>query len=255
MKTIGIIPARMESARLPKKPLADICGIPMIAHVYIRSKMAKNLDDLFIATDSLEIKDVIESIGGKVIMTSSEHQTGTDRIAEAASKIDCDIVVNIQGDEALLQPEHIEQIVEEFPKTMNDCPVGMMMTKFNKFNSDSDIKVVVNKKNEIMYFSRADIPSTARVQHDNLMKAYHIVPFSKDFLIKFSQMEQSPLEKIEYIEYLRVLENGYKIKMFEVDECEVSVDTPEDLAYVSKKMENDPLFQFYREKYSNLINS
>ncbi|MBT7608690.1 MAG: 3-deoxy-manno-octulosonate cytidylyltransferase [Bacteriovoracaceae bacterium] len=251
MKIVGIIPVRLESSRLPQKALREICGIPMILHVYERGVLAKKLDDIFIATDSVEIKKVVEDAGGKVIMTSSSHRTGTDRIAEAAKNIECDVVINIQGDEALLDPEHIDLIAEEFPKTIKDCHAGILVTKFNKSNSSSDIKAVLNRKNEVLYLSRTDLPSSTRSAVNEMWKAYHIVPFQKSFLLTYTELERSHLELIEYNEYLRILEHGYKIKAFPVESDSLSVDTEFDLEYVSNKMPYDSSFLLYKDKYNS----
>ena len=244
MKIIGMIPVRMESSRLPKKAIKDICGLPMIIHTMKRTMMAKTLDEVFVVTDSNEIKNLVEQYGGKVIMTASHHQTGTDRLAEAAQKIDADIIVNVQGDEALVNPKHIEDGVKGLINS--DSQVSILLTKFRKKNSSGDIKAVVNLKNEIMYFSRNDIPSDSRVKFENMIKAYHVVSFRKDFLIKYTQLSQTPLEKIEYNEYLRILEHGYKIQGIMVDSDAISVDTPEDLEYVRAKMVNDSIYLEYK---------
>jgi 3-deoxy-manno-octulosonate cytidylyltransferase (CMP-KDO synthetase) len=252
LKIVGIIPARLESSRLDRKALKDICGIPMIIHVLERCLLSKKLTDVYVATDSTEIADTVLKSGGKAILTSKLHQTGTDRIAEAVRNIDCDVVINIQGDEALLDPSHIDLIIDEFPKTITECPVGILVTKFKKFNSPSDIKVVMNCNDEVMYFSRTDIPSNSRSQVNELLKAYHIVPFQKDFLLKYSQLARTPLELIEFNEYLRILENGYKVKAFRVVSDSLSVDTQLDLEYVRSKMPNDPHFQSYMDKHIRL---
>ncbi len=249
MKTVGIIPVRLESSRLPQKALREICFIPMILHVWERCRLSSRLDEVYVATDSNKIQKLVENAGGKVIRTSSSHQTGTDRIAEAAQSIDCDIVINIQGDEALLNPKHINLIVEEFPKTMNHCPVGILVTKFQKFDSPSDIKTVLNRKNEVMYFSRTDLPSNARSEIKEMWKAYHIVPFKKEFLLKYPTLERTELELLEFNEYLRILEHGYKIKSFAVESDSVSVDTEFDLEYVANKMPYDPVFEKYKNNY------
>lgn len=251
MRIVGLIPVRLESSRLPQKALREICGIPMILHVLERCKLATKLDEIYIATDSEEIKKVVEASGGQVIMTSTSHKTGTDRIAEAVKNIDCDVVINIQGDEALLNPEHIDLIASEFPKTIDECPVGLLVTKFSKFNSPSDIKAVLTRNNEIMYLSRSDLPSTARTELREMWKAYHIVPFKKDFLLHYTTLERGKLELIEFNEYLRILEHGYKIKAFPVNSDSLSVDTEFDLEYVSNKMPLDPFFQKYKGKFDS----
>jgi len=244
MRIVGMIPVRMESTRLPNKAIRDICGLPMIVHTFKRTILAKELDEVYVVTDSLEIKSIIESYGGKVIMTGSHHQTGSDRLAEAAKKIEADIIVNVQGDEALVNPKHIDQSIQGL--ISSDAQVSILLTKFSKKNSAGDIKAVVNLKNEIMYISRNDLPSDTRVEVPYMLKAYHVVSFRKDFLIKYSELEQTPLEKIEYNEYLRILENGYKIQGVMVDSDSVSVDTKDDLLYVTQKMKNDAIYQKYK---------
>lgn len=246
MKVIGMIPVRMESSRLPNKAIKDICGLPMIIHTLKRTQMTKSLDDVYVATDNEKIRKLVEFYGGKVIMTKKEHQTGSDRLAEAANKVEADIIVNIQGDEALVNPEHIDMGVQALKNS--DAEVSILLTKYWKKKSPSDIKAVVNLKNEIMYISRNDIPSDARTEVPYMLKAYHIVSFRKKFLLKYASLEQTPLEKIEYNEYLRILENGYKIQGVIVDSDAVSVDTQEDLEYVTSKMVDDNLFKNYRNK-------
>lgn len=245
MKIVGMIPVRMESTRLPNKALKNICGLPMIIHTLKRTQMAKTLNEVYVATDSDEIRKLVESFGGKVIMTKKEHKTGSDRLAEAAAKIEADVIVNIQGDEALVNPVHIDAGVEGLKSSNAD--VSILLTKYSKKNSPSDIKAVVNLKNEIMYISRNDIPSDTRSEPPYMLKAYHVVSFKKDFLIKYASLGQTPLEQIEMNEYLRILENGYRIQGVMVDSDCVSVDTQEDLEYVIDKMKNDELFNQYRD--------
>ena len=243
-KTVAILPARIESSRLPRKALLDICGLPMIIHVYRRCLLASKLDEVYVATDSAEIQENVEKYGGKVIMTSSSHQTGTDRIAEAAKNIDAEIIVNVQGDEALVNPLYIDKVVTELQNN-SDVNVGILVNPYSKNNSPSDIKVVVNKNNDVMYVSRSDIPSNSRVEEPPMLKAYHIVPFRKKFLMLFTQLEKGNLEKIEYNEYLRIIEHGYNIRAVEVESDAVSVDTIEDLKYVRAEMPKDKWFSQY----------
>jgi|LWDU01.1.fsa_nt_gi 3-deoxy-manno-octulosonate cytidylyltransferase (CMP-KDO synthetase) len=245
-RVVAIIPSRLESSRLPRKALADICGLPMIVHVYKRCVLADSLDDVYVATDNEEIKEQVERCGGKVIMTDNMHKTGTDRIAEAAKNIDAEIIVNIQGDEALVNPDHINDGV--LGLIDSEAKVSILLTNFSKKKSYGDIKAVVNLKKEIMYFSRNDIPSDSRVDVSNMLKAYHVVSFKKDFLMKYTSLRQTPLEKIEYNEYLRILENGYKIQGVYVKSDAISVDTQSDLDYVIKKMKKDKLFNNYKNK-------
>ena len=243
-KAVAIIPARLESSRLPNKALADILGLPMIVHVVKRCLLAKSLDAVYVATDNNKIRKVVEQYGGEVIMTSAEHQTGTDRIAEAAQYIDADIIVNVQGDEALVNPESIDKAVDSLVNS-SEVDVAILVNPFNKRNSPSDIKVVLNECDEIMYLSRADIPSGARVYNPKMLKAYHIVPFRKDFLLKYAKWEKTELEQIEFNEYLRILEKGYKIQAVRVESDAVSVDTEQDLEFVRGKMKMDKVSQLY----------
>ena len=244
-KAIAILPARLESSRLPRKALKDICGLPMIVHVFKRCLLSKKLDEVYVATDSFEIKEVVEKYGGKVIMTSSKHETGTDRIAEAALELDAEIIVNIQGDEALVNPKYIDRVTNELIENP-DINVGILVNSFSKKDSPSDIKVVLNKNNDVMYLSRSDIPSGSRLNNPPMLKAYHIVPFRKKFLLEFAQMDRGSLEKIEFNEYVRILEYGESIRAVYVESDAVSVDTPEDLQYVRKAMPYDLWFQQYK---------
>ena len=244
-KVIAILPARLESSRLPRKALKDICGLPMIVHVFKRCLLSKKLDEVYVATDSFEIKEVVEKYGGKVIMTSSKHETGTDRIAEAALELDVEIIVNIQGDEALVNPEYIDRVANELIENP-DINVGILVNSFSKKDSPSDIKVVLNKNNDVMYLSRSDIPSGSRLNSPPMLKAYHVVPFRKKFLLEFSQWDKGSLEKIEFNEYLRILENGERIRAVYVESDAVSIDTPEDLQYVREVMPYDVWFPLYK---------
>ena len=244
-KAIAILPARLESSRLPRKALKDICGLPMIVHVFKRCLLSKKLDEVYVATDSFEIKEVVEKYGGKVIMTSSKHETGTDRIAEAALELDAEIIVNIQGDEALVNPKYIDRVTNELIENP-DINVGILVNSFSKKDSPSDIKVVLNKNNDVMYLSRSDIPSGSRQNNPPMLKAYHIVPFRKKFLLEYAQMDRGSLEKIEFNEYVRILENGERIRAVYVESDAVSVDTIEDLQFVRELMPHDLWFQQYK---------
>ena len=238
MKIVAIIPARYNSSRLPGKPLKSIEGLPMIIHTLKRTKLCGVLDDVFVATDSEKIFDIVESYSGEAVMTSSKHKTGTDRIAEAAQYIDCDIVVNVQGDEPLVDPYHILLAVR--PLILhNDINVSTLLCKTTRFNDPTECKVVMDTNSDILYMSREDIPSNLFKKQTGLIKLYCIVPFRKDFLLSFASWKQTPLELIEHIEYLRIIENGYKIRGIIIDSVAESVDTPDNLKLVRKIMKND----------------
>ncbi|MEW6679515.1 MAG: 3-deoxy-manno-octulosonate cytidylyltransferase [bacterium] len=248
MKVIGVIPARMGSSRYPGKPLVKILGMPMIEHVYKRSELSEILDDLFVTTPDLEIKETVESFGGKVIMTSPSHNRCTDRIAEAVQGINCDIVVNIQGDEPLLYPEIIDMTVEPFFEDSSIVSVNPIakITNMADIEDRNDVKVVCNLDGYIMYYSREPIPSRYLSKDVAIYKLVCIMPFTKDFLMTFAKLEQTPLEKIESIDNLRILEHGYKIKAVEIPRGIDGVDTPEDRERVEKIMMEDPLFIKYK---------
>ena len=244
MKTIGIIPSRLQSSRLPEKALADIGGLPMVVHVFKRARMAKSLDEVYVATDSQQIFNVVTEHGGKAVMTSDKHKTGTDRIAEVAAGLDAEIIVNIQGDEPLLDPAHIDQVVAPLQKE-KEVMIAVLVTPYTKKNSASDIKAVLDLQDNILYCSRHDLPSDARTPVEVMWKMAFIVPFRRSFLLQYAAWAQTPLERIEFNEYLRVLEHGHKIRAVKVDQARISVDTPEDLAEIRRLFEHDAL----KEKY------
>ena len=247
--TTAIIPVRLESARLPGKALVDICGLPMVVHVYRRCLLADRLDDVVVATDSDEIRAVVEAHGGRVLMTRSEHDNGTERIAEAAESLDSEVVVNVFGDEALVNPASIDAVVA----AVQDDPavqVAILVNPFTKRNSPSDIKVVLDEHDNVLYLSRSDIPSDARTPDAPMLKAYHILPFRRKFLLEYATWPPGRLEQVEYHEHLRILERGHAIRAVRVESSAVSVDTPEDLEYVRGLMLEDPLFPCYRDGVS-----
>lgn len=244
-RIVGIIPSRLQSSRVPRKPLVDICGMPMIAHVMLRAGLSDQLDDLYVATDSPEIVDVVARYGGRAVLTRSTHRNGTERLAEAARDIAADYVVLINGDEALLQPPHIRVSVEALRES--DAQASILVSSFRKESSPSDFKVVLNLNNEVMYISRNDIPSGAKNPVSSRLKAYHILTFRKDFLLQYAAMERSPLEQIEDHEHLRIIENGHRIVARKVDSTAISVDTPADLEFVRQSMGSDPYFAQYRD--------
>ena len=244
MKIIGVIPSRLKSTRLPNKALIDIEGLPMVVHVFKRAQLCPVLEEVFVATDSKEIYDTVLSYGGKAIMTSTEHQTGTDRIAQAVADMPVDIVVNIQGDEPLLNPEHIDKVVQALIEDGN-LQVAALVTPYSEKNSYSNIKAVLALNNDILYCSRADLPSDVRGKVSTMWKMCFIVPFRKDFLLEYTSWRQAPMEKIEFNEYLRILEHGYRIRAVPVDNAHISVDTARDLTEVKKLMKSDKI----KEKY------
>lgn len=242
-KIIGVIPSRYNSTRLPGKPLKEIAGLPMIVHVLKRAQMSKILDEVIVATDDQRIIDVVEAYGGKALITNVSHNNGSERMYEISQSITGDVFVVINGDEALLKPEHIDAGVKGL--LTSNAPVSLLYNNFETKNSPADFKVVLNNRKEIMYISRNDIPSDARMSVPSMYKAYHVMSFTKDFLETYMTLEQTELDRIESHELLRVLENGYKIQGIEVESSAISVDTPEDLEYVRSVIDNDPVFKHY----------
>ena len=257
MNIIGIIPARMASSRFPGKPLATICGIPMVGHVYQRSRMSKMLQDVYVATCDREIFAYIESIGGRAVMTADTHERASDRCAEAMIKIEktagdsIDIVVMIQGDEPMLYPEMVDKAIEPLLRDDMTHVVNLMGNLKNREEHDdpNEVKVVVDKNNFALYFSREPIPSWKKgAKALTMLKQICIIPFRRDYLLKFNSLPQMPLEIAESVDMLRILEHGDKVKMVPVDFDTYSVDTPEDLKKVEFLMEKDPLFPSYKNK-------
>jgi len=242
-KIIGVIPSRFSSTRLPGKPLKEIAGLPMVIHVLKRAQMSEILDEVIVATDDRRIYDIVEAHGGKAMMTDMSHNNGSERMYEVSRSVAGDIFAVINGDEALLKPEHIDAGIRGL--LASDAPVSLLYNRFEKKNSPADFKVVLNNRKEVMYISRNDIPSDARTDVPFMYKAYHVMSFTKEFLETYMTLEQTPLDRVESHELLRVLENGYKIQGIEVASSAISVDTPEDLEYVRSVMSDDPIFKLY----------
>ena len=254
MNIIGIIPARMASSRLPNKPMAEILGMPMIGHCYKRSKMSSLLDEVYVATCDKEIVDYVNSIGGKAVMTADTHERASDRTAEALLKIEkstgkkVDIVVMLQGDEPMITPEMIQGAVQSLINNKN-IKISNLYATINtvaEFEDPNEVKVVVDKEEYAIYFSREPIPSRKKGVLDVPMyKQVCIIPFERDFLLEYNDMEQTPLEIIESVDMMRILENGMKVKMIFTEKESYAVDTQEDLDNVIEKMKSDTLISKY----------
>lgn len=254
MNIIGIIPARMASSRFPGKPLAKIHGIPMVGHVYYRSKMNKMLKEVYIATCDKEIADYSSSINAKAVMTANTHERASDRTAEAMLKVEegtgrkIDLVIMIQGDDPMLFPEMIDKVLKPLLEDETIQVVNLMIPlKSKKEQEDpNEVKVVTDLNNFALYFSREPIPSMKRgTNRVTLFKQGYIISFRRDFLLKFNQLKPTSLEKIESIDMLRFLEHGYKVKMVISPYNTYSIDTVEDLKRVEKLMQNDSLIRLY----------
>ncbi len=233
MKAVGIIPARYHSTRLEGKPLADIHGQPMIQRVYENVMKADVLDDVLVATDDQRIAEAVEQFGGKAVMTSQEHTTGTDRIAEVAQKLDVQVVINVQGDEPFISPTMIDEVAAPL---LDDREILMctLMHEIGEEDSQNSnvVKVVTDLSGFALYFSRSLIPFPRYTEGHHAFEHIGIYGYQKDFLLKLTQLAPTPLEKTEALEQLRVLENGYNIKVIATaakDYIPLSIDTKEDL--------------------------
>lgn len=256
MKIIAIIPARMASSRFPGKPLAKIHGIPMIGHCYFRTCMCEELLETYVATCDQEIYDYIVSIGGRAVMTLDTHERASDRTAEAMLKIEeemgaqVDIVVMVQGDEPMVTPQMISQSLLPFYQDDSINVVNLMahIETVKEFEDPNEVKVVVDKNSNAIYFSREPIPSRKKgIEHVPMLKQVCIIPFKRDYLLRFNEMEEAGLERIESVDMMRVIENGDKVRMVITDAETLSVDTEEDRQRAEGLMKNDALIKIYSE--------
>jgi len=238
-KAAGIIPARYQSSRFPGKPLAMILGKPMIQHVYEGAKKAKSLDELIIATDDERIFNAAKKFEADVIMTSSAHASGTERAAEVAKKLDSRLIINIQGDEPLIEAWMIDALVSALQD--GETPMASLMARVTDLALIKDphlVKVVADRAGWALYFSRQAIPTAAT---DFFFQHIGIYGFQREFLIKFARLEPARLEKFEKLEQLRALENGYRIKMVEIPQPTLSVDTPQDIIRVERFLRREAI--------------
>ncbi len=234
MRTIAVIPARYHSTRFEAKVLAIIDGKPMIQHVYERTRQSQRVDDVIIACDHPDVQQAAEAFGARAVMTDPNHASGSDRIAEAVKNISCDVVVNVQGDEPLIQPQVIDALVD----AMSGKDNHVMATVVTAIRDDAEIddpnvvKAVINAKGEALYFSRSRIPYQRNAVGQIYYKHLGIYAYTREFLLTYTQMPKSKLELTESLEQLRVLDAGYRIKTIETDQSSIGVDCPEDLVKV-----------------------
>jgi 3-deoxy-manno-octulosonate cytidylyltransferase (CMP-KDO synthetase) len=246
-RIVGVIPARYASTRLPGKPLKEIEGLPMIVHVLKRAIMCDYLDEVIVATDDERIFNIVENYGGKAIMTDIKHIDANYRMQEVSTKIDGDIFVLINGDEPLLNYNDIEKSAKGLINNP-EVSASLLVTPYNERNNYSNLKIVLNHNDEVLYISRSDIPSDARVEKQTMWKGYYIVSFRKNFLDKYAyELKDSPLNERESTNENKILEYGYKIKAIKTNTNALSVDTPEDLEIVRTMMKEDKLFPLYKE--------
>lgn len=240
----GLIPARYASTRFPGKALAPLLGKPMIQHTYERSSRARCLTDLYVVTDDRRIADAVRGFGGEPIMTSRDHPSGTDRLAEAVRDLDSDVIVNIQGDEPLITPEAIETVVEPLIDG-TDVP---MTTLAHRITRPEDLlnphmgKVVFDGRGLALYFSRSPLPWPGEHPDGEYLRAHRyyntvgLYGYRRDFLLTFAGLEPTPLERIERLEQLRALENGYRIAVKPTGYAPLGVDVPADLEKAERRL-------------------
>jgi 3-deoxy-manno-octulosonate cytidylyltransferase (CMP-KDO synthetase) len=243
VRVVVVIPARYGSTRLPGKPLVSLAGKPMIQRVYERARMALRVDRVIVATDDERIMKAVETFGGEARMTRRDHRTGTERVAEVAAHVEGGVFVNVQGDEPLLDPVAVDTAVN----ALLEEPAASISTVATPIKKPADImdpnvvKAVLDFDGNALYFSRAPIPwvrdtaSKVQVRH---LKHLGLYAFQRDALLEFPTLPQGDLERIEQLEQLRWMENGWKIRVAEVEHDAVSVDVPEDVVRVEKLLEN-----------------
>lgn len=244
MKVVAVIPARMASTRFPGKPLAKINGRPMIEHVYRRLLCSNSIDELYVATCDDEIATEVMKYEGKVIMTSSSHMRGTDRVAEAAQKIKADIIINVQGDEPMVNPIILDKAIAFMKKRKNIQCLNFItpIKDWNSFVSKNIVKVVLDRNNRILYFSRQPIPNCEQQDIKDAFKQIGIYLVYKELLLKYPKWDETPLEKAEKVDMLRFLENTIQIYAFHSKDM-IGVDTPQDLLLVERILLEEPLYR------------
>ena len=234
MKTVCVIPARYASTRLPGKPLALLAGKPMIQHVYEQAVQAQGIQEVLVATDDERILKAVEAFGGRAVLTSSTHPTGTDRLAEVAREhTDADIIINVQGDEPLVEPQVIEALAASFVERPG-LQMATLCTPLlpEEAVQDSVVKVVIDQQGYALYFSRSLIPFPRKAGLVQAYKHLGLYGYRRDFLLEYAALEPTPLEQTESLEQLRALEYGHKILVLPTKHASVGVDTPEDLKRV-----------------------
>ena len=239
-RVLGIIPARWASTRFPGEPLHPIAGKPLIQLVWDQCNKTHCLDEILIATDDARIAESAESFGAKVVMTSNDHVSGTDRIAEAAqTDQDCTHIINIQGDEPLIDPGLIDQLAEKISNDSTICMITAAVLGINNLDlaNSNVVKTVINKENNAIYFSRSVIPhQNSESPAAPCYRHKGIYGYTKDFLLKFVRWEPSPLELAERLEQLRAIENGASIHVIITDDNSIGVDTPEQAIMVEQQI-------------------
>jgi 3-deoxy-manno-octulosonate cytidylyltransferase (CMP-KDO synthetase) len=244
-KALGVIPARLGSTRLPEKILRLIGGKPMIQHVWERARQAEKLEDVIVATDDARIQHCVEGFGGKAFMTRRDHPNGTSRIAEVMGRFKQSLVINIQGDQPLVDPKALDEMVSIFEKEkgVEVLTLAVRMTDKASFENPNVVKVVCDAEGNALYFSRAGIPFFQGKQGCafSFLKHLGVYGYRRDFLLKFVDWKPGILEDNEKLEQLRVLERGRSIRVIETAYDFISVDTEEDLREVENRLQKNPI--------------
>jgi 3-deoxy-D-manno-octulosonate cytidylyltransferase len=233
MKVIAMIPARYGATRFPAKLMQDLCGKPVIVHTYQRVKDTQLFDEVYVVTDDDRIEKAISEVGGRVIRSKKEHNSGSDRLAEASQDLPVDIIVNVQGDEPFTNKENLEKVIDIFAKdvdkTVDVASLMEVITEPEEIANPNNVKVVVNRQNEALYFSRSVIPYQRADVGVPYYKHIGIYAYRKAALQRFTELLPSVLEETEKLEQLRYLENGYKIRLALTNIPTIGIDTPDDL--------------------------
>lgn len=233
MKVIAMIPARYGATRFPAKLMQDLCGKPVIVHTYQRVKDTQLFDEVYVVTDDDRIEKAISEVGGRVVRSKKEHNSGSDRLAEASQDLPVDIIVNVQGDEPFTNKENLEKVIDIFvkdiDKTVDVASLMEVITEPEEIANPNNVKVVVNRQNEALYFSRSVIPYQRADVGVPYYKHIGIYAYRKAALQRFTELPPSLLEETEKLEQLRYLENGYKIRLALTNIPTIGIDTPDDL--------------------------
>lgn len=248
LRVVGLIPTRIGSSRLPSKPLLEIEKIPLIIHTYQRARLAKSLNDVFICCDDKKIMDIAKKFGAKCILTSKKHRNGTERINEAKKiiKKKYDLIVDIQGDEPLINPKHIDSVVK-FHNENKNIDIILPHLKIKYGNNTNVVKVITDIKDNVIFLSRSKLPLEFKKLNKFYKKHLSIISFKPSALQKFNQFKKTPLEKVEDIELLRAIEIGLKIKTVQLSGDSFSIDVLSDYQLAKKKFKEDKVIKRYKK--------
>ena len=248
MKIIGLIPSRLKSTRLKRKPLLRLGGIPMVIHTYLRAKLSKYLDDVVICCDDIEIKKICEKYNAKVIMTSKKHLNGTERIAEGYLKLKkkYDLIIDIQGDEPLIDPKSIDKVIIHHLKNKS-ADIILPTLPSRRKSSKNIVKVIKDNYNKVLYLSRYNLPFQFKNKNNKYLKHLSVISFKPQSLLKFYKSKETFAERIEKIELLRALELGMQIKTLEIFGDSFSVDIKEHYIKAKKYILKDKYYKNYKK--------